>query len=257
MERILKELCTEVGAYMEGEIMKEKEIISKELNSLVSYVDRNAEKMLIEKLSKILPEASFLAEEQTKKVIENSALEWIIDPLDGTTNYLHRVPAYAISIGLRDGDEIVVGAVYNIPMKRFYYAEKGRGATVNGEKIFSNFETSLSDSLVATGFPYTDFATKAQYLAVFEQFLTRCRGIRRLGSAAIDLAMTAEGVFGGFFEWGLNPWDVAGGALIAQECGCKVTDFLGNDNWLHGGQILVAPERIHEEMLRLFDVWHS
>lgn len=257
MERTIRDLCQEVGTYIEGEISKEKKIISKELNSLVSYVDRTAEQMLIDSLSKLLPEASFLAEENTKTVVSDSPLEWIIDPLDGTTNYLHRVPAYSISIGLREGNEIIVGAVYNIPQKRFYYAEKGKGATMNSERILSNFDTNLAESLIATGFPYTDFSTKAQYLAVFEQFLTRCRGIRRLGSAAIDLAMTAEGVFGGFFEWGLNPWDVAGGALIAEQSGCKVTDFLGKENWLHGGQILVAPERIHTEMLSLFDVWHD
>lgn len=256
MEKKIKELCLTVGEFIEGEILKKKEVEVKELNSLVSYVDRNAEEMLIEELAGLLPGAGFLAEEGTRQANE-SYLEWIIDPLDGTTNYLHRLPAYAVSIGLREGRDIILGAVYNIPQKRFYYAEKGKGATMNEEKIFPDSGKSLSEVLIATGFPYTDFSSKEQYLAAFSMLLPKCRGIRRLGSAAIDLAMTAEGVFGGFFEWGLNPWDTAGGALIAQEAGCRITDFKGGEEWLHGRQILAAPDRIHEEMLSLLEGWEE
>lgn len=255
MKNEIKNICLKAAAFIEGEKEKEKNIELKELNSLVSYVDRTAEEMLINELNRLLPEAGFLVEEGTRPILRESTLEWIVDPLDGTTNYLHRLPAYALSIGLREGRDIILGAVYNIPQKRFYYAEKGKGATMNEERILADSKRSLSQVLIATGFPYTDFSTMAQYMAVFEQFLPRCRGVRRLGSAAIDLAMTAEGVFGGFFEWGLHPWDIAGGAVIAGEAGCLITDFKGKKEWLHGSQILVAPERIHGEMLSLFEVW--
>lgn len=240
------------AVFIQHEIGKihQTDIETKALNSLVTYVDKESEKILVAELQRILPEATFLTEENT---IEQSQGEWqwIIDPLDGTTNFIHQVPVFGISVGLKHRDEIVVGVVYELNRDELFYAAKGQGAFLNGTQIAVSKTNRLADSLIATGFPYYDFELLENYLNVFQELMTTTRGIRRLGSAAIDLCFTACGRFDAFFEYSLSPWDVAAGALILQEAGGKVADFSGGDNWLYGRQMVGSNPAIAEDVSRI------
>ncbi len=240
------------AVFIQHEIGKihQTDIETKALNSLVTYVDKESEMILVAELQRILPEATFLTEENT---IEQSQGEWqwIIDPLDGTTNFIHQVPVFGISVGLKHRDEIVVGVVYELNRDELFYAAKGQGAFLNGTQIAVSKTNRLADSLIATGFPYYDFELLENYLNVFQELMTTTRGIRRLGSAAIDLCFTACGRFDAFFEYSLSPWDVAAGALILQEAGGKVADFSGGDNWLYGRQMVGSNPAIAEDVSRI------
>lgn len=238
------------GVFITKEIgqLHQSDIETKALNSLVTYVDKESEKMLVEALQQIIPEASFLTEENTVTPTQGE-WQWIIDPLDGTTNFIHQVPVFGISVGLQHHDEIVVGVVLELNRNELFYASKNNGAFLNGNKISVSQTTKLSDSLIATGFPYYDFDLLENYLSFFKYLMTHTRGIRRLGSAAIDLCFTACGRFDAFFEYSLSPWDVAAGALILQEAGGKLFDFKGGNNWLHGRQILGTNPYISDEIL--------
>ncbi|MCS7075060.1 MAG: inositol monophosphatase [Bacteroidia bacterium] len=251
------ELCKNVGTWIaqtRPEFSKEN-IEIKEKNSLVSYVDRNAEEKLIDALHKILPEAGFLAEEGTF-VKQNPELQWIIDPLDGTTNFIHDLPMYAISVGLECEGKIVLGVVYDIPHDEMYYAAQGKGAFCNQTQIHVSNTQLIEDALIATGFPYTAFGYMKQYLNVFEPFMRQSRGIRRLGSAALDLCYLAKGRFDGFFEYNLNPWDVAGGVIIIQEAGGILSTFNNQDNYVHGHSIVGAcTSELHQKMLQILSLW--
>lgn len=227
--------------FIQSEIGKinNSDIETKSLNSLVTYVDKQAEIILVDELKKIIVEATFLTEENT---IQHSKGEWqwIIDPLDGTTNFIHQVPVFAISVGLQHNDEIVVGVVFELNRNECFYASKNNGAYLNENRIYVSKTASLADSLIATGFPYYDYSLLENYINVFKRLMTSTRGIRRLGSAATDLCFTACGRFDAFFEYSLSAWDVAAGALILKEAGGKVFDFNGGNNWLHGKQIVAG-----------------
>ncbi|HRH56866.1 MAG TPA: inositol monophosphatase family protein [Chitinophagales bacterium] len=225
-------------------------IETKALNSLVTYVDKEAEKILVTELQKIISNASFLTEENTVAQTQGE-WQWIVDPLDGTTNFIHQVPVFGISVGLKYKDEIVVGVVYELNRNELFYASKNNGAFLNGDKITVSATAKLSDCLVATGFPYYDFDLLDNYLTFFKYLMTHTRGIRRLGSAAIDLCFTACGRFDAFFEYSLSPWDVAAGALILKEAGGHLYDFKGGNNWLYGRQILGSNPYISEEILKI------
>jgi len=197
----------------------------KDRNSLVSYVDKNAEKIIIDGLQPLIPEETFYTEESTvtRAVSEYT---WIIDPLDGTTNYLHQIPVFAVSIGLLYQGEIVLGMVYDCTRDDCFSATKGGGAFLNhNTPLQVNQDVLLKDATLATGFPYTDFSFLQDYLKKLGYVMQNSRGLRRLGAAAIDLAYVAAGRFDGFFEYGLNPWDVAGGILLVEEAGGVVRDF--------------------------------
>ncbi len=217
--------------------------------NLVSYVDKESERKLVDGLEKILPGSGFLGEEGTNKKGTNE-FQWIIDPLDGTTNFLHGVPIFAISIGLRRGNKTVLGVVHEVSHHECFYAIEGGKAFCNGNEIKVSPVVQLSESLLATGFPYFYSVKKDQYLDIVKAFLEKSHGIRRLGSAAIDLAYVACGRLEGFFEFDLKPWDVAGGTFILQQAGGKVTDFSGGNNYLFGGE-LCAAGNIHAAMLAL------
>lgn len=210
-------IALKAGEFIQQELgrVQGQSIEDKSLNQLVSYVDRTAEEMLVEGLQKVLPEATFLTEENT---IENKEGEWqwIIDPLDGTTNFLHEVPVFSVSVALKHQKEIVVGIVYEVNRKECFYAWKGGGAWLNNKRIRVSKAPELSKSLIATGFPVTDFERLPQYLNTLGLFMQHTRGVRRLGSAATDLAYVACGRFDAFFEYNLNPWDVAAGVLLVQ-----------------------------------------
>lgn len=227
------------------------EIITKDLNSLVSYVDTGSEKIIIEGLKEILPESGFLAEEGTTAQA-NAEYIWIIDPLDGTTNFLHQIPIYAISIALQYQNDIIFGLVYEVNRQECFYALKGQGAFLNHNKISVN-DAAFADTLIATGFPYYDFSKTKAYLGVLEELMKRTRGIRRMGAAAVDLAYVACGRFNGFYEYSLAPWDVAAGALLVREAGGIVTDFQGGEDWLYGKSIVVGSHQTHVQLLQLLE----
>jgi len=216
-------------------------------NDLVSYVDKTSEKRIVEGLANILPEAGFLGEEGTNKNIEAEFL-WVIDPLDGTTNFIHGIPTYSISIALMHKKIPVVGVVHEVNLNECFYAIKGQGAFLNGEKIQGSEEKRLQNSLLATGFPYHEFEDIHDYIDILKEFMKNCHGVRRIGSAAVDLAYVSIGRFEGFFEFNLKPWDVAAGTLLVTEAGGTVSDFSGSANHIFGGEI-VAANGIHSFML--------
>lgn len=222
-------------------------IEEKDLNSLVSFVDREAERRLVDGLGQLLPRSTFLTEEDTV-ANEESEQQWIIDPLDGTTNFLHQLPVFSVSVALRLAGEVALGIVYEINQDESFFAWKNGGAYLNGDPIRASRTATLARSLVATGFPYYDFARTKAYLELLERFMQETRGIRRFGSAAVDLAYVACGRFDAFFEYSLNPWDVAAGAFIAREAGARVSDFRGGDDYLFGREVIAAGPLVFPEV---------
>ncbi|MEN0003824.1 MAG: inositol monophosphatase family protein [Bacteroidota bacterium] len=226
----------------------EQAIEEKSLNSLVSYVDRTAEERLVDGLGALLPAATFLTEEATVTQGEGS-LRWIIDPLDGTTNFLHQLPVFSISVALERNGELVLGIVHEINQQESFYAWKNGGAFLNGSPIQVSQRRELSHTLLATGFPYYDYDRMQGYLNVLAHFMQHTRGLRRMGSAAVDLAYVACGRFDGFFEYSLNAWDVAGGIVLVQEAGGQLSDFQGGSDYLFGQSIIASNTAIHASML--------
>jgi len=218
----------------------------KSFNQLVSYVDKTAEEILVKGLQHILPEAGFITEEQTIVTTQQEWM-WVIDPLDGTTNFVHGVPVFSISVGLLKNGIPVSGVVFELNRNEMFSAFENGGAFMNNEKIHVSKKQKLEDCLLATGFPYYDYTIMLQYLNVLHELMKGTRGMRRLGSAAVDLAYVACGRFDGFFEYGLNAWDVTGGALIVKEAGGIVTDFKGGNDYLFGKAIIAStPEILNE-----------
>lgn len=224
-------------------------VVEKSHNSLVSYVDSTSEKLLVERLQALLPESTFLTEEETTQQTEGE-WQWIIDPLDGTTNFIHDIPVFAISVALAHRGEIVAGTIYEVNRNECFHAVKGCGAFLNDRPISVNNRT-LSSSLIATGFPYYDYRFTDAYLLVLKKLMLGTRGIRRLGAAAVDLAYVACGRFDAFFEYSLAPWDVAAGALIVKEAGGIVCDFNKGQNWLHGRSIVACSPAVYDEFIPL------
>lgn len=247
------ELTHQVGAFISQEAASfdVSKLEYKGTNNLVSYVDKEAEKAIIQGLTGILPDAGFIGEEGTSDY-RSETTNWIIDPLDGTTNFVHGLPPYAISIALLHEGQLLVGVVYELNLKECFYAWKGGGAYCNGKPIKVSQASSVNDSLIATGFPYNAHGKMDIYLAVLKEFMQQSHGVRRLGSAATDLAYVAAGRFEAFYEYNLNAWDVAAGILLVQEAGGKVTDFDGKDNYIFGGR-LIASGHIGDDMLKIIN----
>jgi len=245
----ITDLIRSTGEYIQSQAARvsERDVTSKDLNSFVSYVDREAEKRLVRGLDRIQPGCGYWTEEETVARSGESA-RWIIDPLDGTTNFLHGLPAYAVSVALEVDRELFFGWVYHVPARDMYFAHKGGGAEMNGRPIQISETKKLQDSLIATGFPYTDFTHQDAYMNLLAHLMPKTRGLRRWGSAAIDLVFTAAGQFQGFYELGLSAWDVAGGALILTEAGGLVTDFSGSAQFIEQRQIIAAPPAIHQQL---------
>lgn len=217
----------------------------KGLNDLVSYVDKTSEKQLVEKLGHIFPEAGFIVEENTKTGTKD--YNWIVDPLDGTTNFIHGIPSYAISIALEYKGEIIVGVVYEVAQNECFWAYKNGGAFLNGQPINVSERKTLSDSLIATGFPIYNFSRLNEYIQVLTYLMKSTHGIRRIGAAAVDLCYLACGRVDAFFEYNLNAWDVAAGSLIVKEAGGTVSDFSGKANWLFGKEIVATNKNLQTE----------
>jgi myo-inositol-1(or 4)-monophosphatase len=246
------EIIKETGSFIQAELGKVKAsaIEVKALNSLVSYVDKEAEKQLVKGLGALLPEATFLTEEETVKP-EKGTYQWIIDPLDGTTNFLHQLPFFSVSVALQHNDQTVIGIVYEVNQKECFYAWKDGGAFLNTIPIHVTQTKELADTLIATGFPYYDYQSIKAYLKILETLMQDTRGIRRLGSAALDLAYVACGRFDAFFEYSLNSWDVAGGALLVQEAGGKITDFRGGSDYLFGKELIASNKEVFKDIFQI------
>lgn len=254
LEYIGKQACQivqEVAQFLKSELGKVDigQIEHKERNHLVSYVDKTAEKMLIEALEVLIPDAAFLAEESTV-AYEKKKWQWIIDPLDGTTNFLHQLPFFSISVALQYQEKTMVGIVHEVNNNETFCAWKDGGAWLNGKPVQVSQTSTLEHSLLATGFPYYDFKYIEEYMKMLQPLILNTRGIRRMGSAALDLAYVASGRFDGYFEHSLSPWDVAAGAFLVQEAGGLVGDFGGNDNYLHGREIVAGNPFIYEQLIK-------
>ena len=229
------------GKFMaeERKSFDDSKIENKGLHDLVSYVDKASEEQIIAALQALLPESGFIAEEGTNNK-KGERFNWVIDPLDGTTNYIQGLPIYAVSIGLLDNNELVLGVVYEVGHDESFYAWKNGGAYLNGAPIQVSKRDDIHDALLATGFPYSNFEQLDAYLELLKWAMTDSRGVRRLGSAATDLAYVACGRFDAFFEYDLKAWDVAAGAVIIKEAGGVVADFKGGDQYLFGKEMVAS-----------------
>ncbi len=250
-------LSREVGEFI---VKKRKEafrIDEKSFNNLVTEVDKAAEELFVTGLAKILPGSGFIAEEGTGYKNE-TGYNWIIDPIDGTTNFVHNVPLYCTSVGLFDGTDVILGVINEPNGKECFSAAKGLGAFLNGAPLRVSETKKLASSLIATGFPYDDFERENGYFQVLRDFTHKTRGIRRLGSAAIDLAYVACGRFDAFYEYGLNPWDVAAGIILVEEAGGRCSDFKLGRDMLFGEEIVATNTHIHHEMTQVIqDVFNQ
>ncbi|GAB4052892.1 inositol monophosphatase family protein [Spirosoma litoris] len=253
LTREIAAIAKDAGAFLlqERSRFQRESIEYKGLNNLVSYVDKETEKQLVARLSQLLPEAGFITEEGTTgQEADKEALNWIIDPLDGTANFIHSLPVFSVSIGLAQGKTPIAGVVYDPNRDECFSAWKGGGAYCNGSKISVSPATQLGESLIATGFPYYHFDQMQKYLRILESLMTQTHGLRRMGSAAIDLAYVACGRFEAFYEYNLNSWDMAAGVLLIQEAGGVVTDFEGGDEFLFRGDVL-AGCGVHPEVIKV------
>jgi myo-inositol-1(or 4)-monophosphatase len=225
-------------------------IQTKTFNDFVSEVDKAAEQAIIDTLKAAYPDHGFLGEESgdTNKDAENI---WIIDPLDGTTNFLHSFPCYCVSIALQQKGVLTQAVIYDPVRNDLFTATKGRGAFLNDKRIRVGSRIKLQESLIATGFPFRDFSYLDTYMDMLKEMIKKTSGIRRPGSAALDLAYVAAGFSDGFFELNLSAWDIAAGGLIVQEAGGIVGDFEGNESWLKTGNIVAANPKIFGQMLQV------
>lgn len=214
--------------------------------NFVTEVDKRAEEMLVAGLTELLPEAGFIAEEGTS-TRRGEQYNWVIDPVDGTTNFIHGVFPFAISVGLTHHNEVVAGVIHEFGLDEYFYAWKDGGAWLNGKPIRVSEAPTLGDSLIATGFPYTNFKYLEQFMVSMDYFMKNSHGLRRLGSAATDIAYVACGRYDGFYEYGLHPWDIAAGILLVKEAGGAVSDFAGDSNPLFAEHIVCSNNRCFQE----------
>lgn len=252
-EQICKDtidIARKAGEYISDNLGKPyfDSLASKGKHNFVTEIDKNAEKQIVESLQQLIPEAGFIAEEGTSDK-KGEIYNWIIDPLDGTTNFIHGAPLVAVSIALREHEEIVVGVVFEIFLKECFYAWKGSPAYLNGKTIQVTEVAKVSDSLIATGFPYHNFDRLKPFMESLEYFFNNSHGVRRLGSAATDLAYVACGRYDAFYEYNLNPWDLAAGTFLIQQAGGKSTDFKGGNNYLFGRELVSGNNLIFDEFL--------
>lgn len=253
LKQLTEKVCSiskEVGAFIQQESAKlsSGDIETKSKNSLVTYVDKTSEKIVVDFLSELIPESGFIAEEGTSNK-KGEKYNWVIDPLDGTTNFIHGIPTYCVSIALLKDNELILGVIYEPNQDEMFYAWKNGGAYLNGKSISVSSTTKISNALLATGFPYYDYERIDGYMNMLKWLMHNSRGVRRIGSAAIDLAYVACGRFDAFYEYSLNPWDVAAGAIIVNEAGGSVKDFEGGENYIFGREILASNLLVKNELL--------
>lgn len=248
MENIAREaamfITSEAGRFDPGRTE------TKGKNDFVSYVDREAEKIIVGKLAALIPGAGFVVEENTSTK-KGERYCWVVDPLDGTTNFIRGIHPHAVSIGLLDRDEIIAGAVFEASGTESFTAWKNGGAWLNGKRIHVSDTAAIHDSFIATGLPYSDFSRLPAYMKCLAHFMKNTRGIRRLGAASVDLAYVADGRFDMFFEYGLKPWDVAAGTILISEAGGTVGDFSGNRKGRICTDIIASNSTIFHEMVEI------
>jgi len=225
-------------------------ISKKSKNDFVSEVDRMAEQEIIQVIKNAFPDHAILAEESGEH--KGNDYTWVIDPLDGTTNFLHGYPQYAVSIALKHKGKTEIGVVYDPLRDDLFTAEKGGGASLNNRRIRVSNQTDLNSALIGTGFPFKYPQHLDAYLSMFKELTPKTAGIRRAGSAALDLAYLATGKLDGFWEIGLKEWDFAAGILLVQEAGGVVTDFSFDDKFVHSGNIITGNPRMHQALYQSF-----
>jgi len=237
------------------------QISEKARNDLVSAADLASEKTILEAVAKLFPSHRVLAEESGFSSDDDSAPTWIVDPLDGTTNFIHGIPQFAVSIGVAVEGTVQFGVIYDPCRDDVFTAARGRGATWNGAPCRVSHRTGLEGSLIATGFPFKAHRLLDPYLAIFKDVFLRCKAIRRPGAAALDLAYTACGLFDGFFEFQLSAWDVAAGSILLEEAGGVITDMDGGADFLESGNVVCGPAGVHAELLvevtKHAGAWHD
>lgn len=246
----VKKVALEAGAFIaqEHETFSPDDIEYKGEQNLVSYVDKGAEEIVVAGLRRLLPEAGFITEEGTATYNEEQ-MKWIIDPLDGTTNFVHGLPPYCVSIGLMDGDEMVLGVVYEVTHKELFYAWQGSSAYMNGEKISTSEVKRMEDAIVAVGFSHQVVKELPKILEKMQWYQYHTNGIRRLGSATADLVYVACGRIDAYSQIKLASWDVAAGAFILQRAGGRVSDNSGGDDYIFGGEIVATNGYLFDEFL--------
>jgi len=239
------------GDFVMREADRIKSVESKSQNDYVTNVDQAAEQLIIETIAHSYPEHAFLGEESGESgPNEKSDFQWVIDPIDGTTNFIHKIPHWAISIACKHKGRTQIGVVYDPSKGELFSAVLGRGAQVDNKKMRVSKTKGLEHSLLATGFPFRDEAKLQEYMQIFSKLFPLCSDMRRAGSAALDLAYVAAGRFDGFWEFGLSPWDTAAGALLVQESGGMIADIQGNPQYEDKGSILAANPSAFKAMLK-------
>jgi myo-inositol-1(or 4)-monophosphatase len=225
------------------------DVENKAHNDFVSNVDREAEQIIVRLLQRAYPDHAFLGEESGKHG-PNSDYEWIIDPLDGTTNFLYGIPQYSVSVALKHNGRLLVGVVYDPLRDETFAAARGEGATLNGRRIRVSERSTMQSALLGTGIPFRANQNLDLYLQTLKALLPDTAGVRRPGSAALDLAYVASGRFDGFWEFGLNEWDIAAGVLLVQEAGGLIGDMKGDNTFLKTGDIVAANPKVFKEMIK-------
>ena len=253
LKRTAVYIARKAGSFLKSRFGRKRKVGYKGAINLITEMDLLSEKMIVSEIRQRFPNHSLLAEEKTSYRTD-SPYRWIIDPLDGTTNYAHHYPVFCVSIALEKNGEIILGVVYDPMLNELFCAEKGKGARLNGRKIQVSSTSKLSQSLLATGFPYDLRENPVNNLDHFFHFSLRGHGVRRAGSAALDLCYVAAGRFDGFWEMKLGPWDMAAGCLVIREAGGKTTDFLGQPLALDGKQVLASNKKIHPEMIQVLKI---
>jgi myo-inositol-1(or 4)-monophosphatase len=251
LKEVLMQATKEAGGIIQDYFQGSFKVDNKEgINNLVTEVDTAAEKRIIDIIKEHFPGHSIISEE-TGEQMQDSPYQWIIDPIDGTVNFAHGIPICCVSIGLLYQEEMILGAVYNPMMNELFFAEKGKGATLNGSRISVSGKRDFKRACLVTGFPYKWPDATEHPVKVFERFILEGLPVRRLGSAAIDLCWVACGRFDGFWEYNLSSWDIAAGYLIVQEAGGRITDFSGSAYSVFDKETLATNGHIHEDMLKL------
>jgi myo-inositol-1(or 4)-monophosphatase len=254
MIQLAIEAALEAGKFLKESVGKVLEVESKfgQETNLVTQIDKKAEEIIINKIRGKYPDHDFLAEESGSHN-KQSEYRWVIDPLDGTLNFTHGVPLYCVSIAVEVRGEVVAGVVYEPNLDELFTAEKGKGAFLNKKPIRVSRVDTLIQSMMVTGFPYTIRDNPENAVQHFVNLLMKAQGIRRLGSAAVDLCYVACGRFDGFWEVSLNPWDMAAGVLLVQEAGGRFTDFHGKPSSIYAKQVLATNGLVHDKVVEILE----
>jgi myo-inositol-1(or 4)-monophosphatase len=252
-EKLAMEVVREAGSLLLERLHTKFKISHKGRINLVTDVDLAAENLIVERIRRAFPTHSILAEERHNDVLDED-VKWVIDPLDGTTNYAHGYPVFSVSIGLEIAGVVELGLVFDPLRDELYAARRGRGACCNNVLLHVSSVQSLSSGLLATGFPYDIRTSKVNNLQNYCAFALRSHGVRRSGSAAVDLCHVAAGRLDGFWELKLNPWDCAAGYLMVREAGGTVTNFHGDPGSIYGREVIASNGLIHDEMINILAI---